>query len=225
MKETQIKEHPILFSGPMVRAILEERKTQTRRVIKPQPFDPKKDYGSYFREKPEQWSCPYGQPGDRLWVRETWYIDDLAFWRPIPLKEPDDFDNRSLYYRADGECCKQIPECACAEVGPPPWRPSIHMPRWISRITLEVISVRVERLQEITTEDAIAEGFDCNTYREWYDTEEGHHLQRLHALAQYHGEPIAAFGFGWDRINAKRGFDWNKNPWVWVVEFKKREDQ
>jgi hypothetical protein len=169
-----MKSRPILFSGEMVRAILDGRKTQTRRVITVHwhkgkrclPYEPwyidtdgvlmvQDEYGDYHNYE-QVMPCPFGQPGDELWVRETFYIDDCRYEKG-PLPNGID-DMRDLYYRADGECCEQIPECMCAEVGKTPWRPSIHMPRWASRITLRVTSVRVERLHDISAADCLAEG-------------------------------------------------------------------
>ena len=187
-----MKERPIIFSGPMVRAILEGRKTQTRRVVKPQHdcrYDglaPAREYlgrkhlgswGAYFG-----WAfvpCPYGQPGDQLWVREAWGYDC----------------DRNLVFRADGEL---------AEVNR--WRPSIHMPSWASRITLEVTDVRVERVQDISDLDALAEGIQVIGRTEVNDLSRGKFRHAFRAL--------------WDSINAKRGHGWDKNPWVWVVQFR-----
>jgi hypothetical protein len=219
-----MKERPILFSGPMVTTILEGRKTQTRRVISPQipdfvqntpdPHPPKHEkpyFDSYCSERrtPENprgmsnlwcwWTrddrpnmqmfrCPYGQPGDRLWVRETFRYRDLS--------EPP---GPEFIYRATA-----VP--LFGEV----WKPAIHMPRTASRLTLEILKVRVERAQDISEADAKAEGVEetpcwkhshepktafCRCYRDGY--------RQL-----------------WDSINAKRGFGWDANPWVWVIEFK-----
>ena len=210
-----MKERPILFSGPMVRAILDGRKTQTRRVVKPQIVKPSGwgsvlgqgfgfiDDGRYAENGDHLiFRCPYGSPGDRLWVRETWYIDDSRF-KKIAKKRPKWLEPLDLYFRADGECCKQIPECQCADVGPTPWRSSIHMPRWASRVTLEVVGLRVERIQDISEEDARAEGV-ADTPR----------VEGVAACRRLFGEL-------WDSTNAKRGFSWKKNPWVWVVEFRR----
>lgn len=222
------REHPILFSGEMVRAIKEGRKTQTRRVVKPQPRV--SDLSIYFKDgciwkgdEPGK-LCPYGQPGDRLWVRETFLIDDHALIDGrIPKERPKDLEAERLLYRADGTCCVQIGECACGEYGGRSfWRPSIHMPRWASRITLEIVNVRVERLQEISEEDCLAEGF-------------GAEIEKVEALVN--GWPygkrempeIKSKGREWfehriwNPLNSKRGFPWSSNPWVWVVEFRRIE--
>jgi hypothetical protein len=184
-----MKERPILFSGPMVRAILEGRKTQTRRVVKPQPYIHADVDLVPLAEQLEDWRnkypCPYGQPGDRLWVKEK-----------FSTRERDnDPTPTGIWYWADGQ----------VKYGN--WtrpKPSIHMPRWASRIALEITKVRVERLDEITPSDVEAEGcgwFEWAGHPEW--------------------PPTAGFAQLWDNINAVRGFRWDKNPWVWVVEFKK----
>lgn len=172
-----MKERPILFSGPMVRAILEGRKTQTRRVVKPQPAHIA-GIGTVLNiDTITGKACPYGKPGDRLWVRETW--DGVRL----------DGGGALVSYRADGD--KPVTDDGR-------WHPSIHMPRWASRITLEVVSVRVERLQEISEEDAMAEGV---------------------ALAENYRGPVAHFASLWEQINGLGS--WNANPWVWVVEFRR----
>lgn len=219
----------------MVRSILDGRKTQTRRVIKPQPFyeqcpdgygmlppgaywfwenRTKTNRGGGFANVGEvsasiqKFKCPYGQLGDRLWVRETFFIDDFRYHKgPLPKCWPDDLPKGDLYYRAEGTCCDQIPECS-HDYGPWPMRPSIHMPRWASRITLEITSVRIERVQDISEEDAKAEGATP------------HHLGNA-SFQMYPTEPYqAGFARIWDSLNAERGFGWDANPWVWVIEFR-----
>lgn len=168
-----MKERPILFSGPMVRAILEGRKTQTRRVIKPQPTqfeDPQCAFGAYGQVKDERhlffweseypeegsirWGlCPYGQPGDRLWVRETAWISPPDF-AESDHHWPLDNEGRRRCIGYDATMSDEGRRCA-RDYGVRK-TPSIHMPRWASRITLEVTGVRVERLQEISEEDARA---------------------------------------------------------------------
>jgi len=194
-----MKERPILFNGEMVRAILEGRKTQTRRVVKGNPgrlgFSPfacKED--DYLDEHGRQYSCPYGVSGDRLWVRETWCTNtSYNNWKPrdLPVGCP-------IWYRAqaDDDISK--------------WRPSIFMPRWASRINLEVKGVRVERVQDITEEGAMAEGVNANPYYMSDGTIDD--MMSISALAN--------FEHLWNSINAKRGYGWETNPWVWVVEFE-----
>ena len=196
-----MKERPILFSAPMVRAILDGRKTQTRRIVKPQPepFVTKffvNEHGCGISEDEAQnhvWRCPYGIPGDRLWVRECWGLFD---------SQPSDGPDRAhVFYRAtDGDRCELRYQL---------WRPSIHMPRWASRITLEVVAVRVERLQDITADDAKSEGVEV--CKHFADANKGHPLDP-HRVA---------FAWLWNTINGSDA--WIANPWVWVVEFKKLE--
>ena len=201
-----MKEHPILFNGEMVRAVLGGRKTQTRRVILPQPT--KQDGKTwlaligdnaymYSGQKPngEFWQmpifkCPYGQPGDRLWVRETWREVGSAMMS----------DDSIPKLKCDVRYCADDPLDG-------PWRPSIHMPRWASRITLEVVAVRVERVQDITEADARAEGVTLR-----YDDP-----NRVDRRCPKYAE---AFHTLWDSINASRGYGWDANPFVWVVEFQ-----
>ncbi|MBZ3665526.1 hypothetical protein [Pseudomonas monteilii] len=203
---SQAKERPILFSGPMVRAILEGRKTVTRRPVKVQPRT-KGDIGSYglgqpFIRHPDPTKrnpeCPYGRPGDRLWVRETWYCDHFEVMRG-PYLKPADLDvteargDGTLVYAADG--------LTPYEADQPAWKPSIHMPRWASRILLEVTDVRVEQLQAISIGQICKEGL---------------------ARSIYEFIPVTtafdAFAEVWDSINGPGA--WQANPWVWAVEFK-----
>lgn len=199
-----MRERPILFSGPMVRAILDGKKTMTRRVIKPQPemeldgeILPDGTGGYGWEPVLPPWSkWPY-QVGDRLWVRETWQIIDGC-------DGPED----NPVYRADGELSYTDDE-------PFRWRPSIFMPRWASRIALEITAVRVERLQEITEEDARAEGIidggclNCGEHE---------------PCGCNNPQPDArdSFVWLWDSINGKT-CPWSSNPWVWVISFKKQE--
>lgn len=186
-----MNEHPILFSSEMVRAILEGRKTQTRRVIKPQPYW---EVGRDIMQYPLD--CPYGQPGDRLWVRETW-----ASHPQLNKVKPKHLNCAEIYYRA-----------TCDNDSHYSWRPSIHMPRWASRITLEVTGVRVERVRDITAEDAVKEGWqeDCG----WDNFTNGQVFRSDTPVS------VIDFAYLWDSINAKRGHSWESNPWVFVVEFK-----
>ena len=209
--ETKVKERPILFSGPMVRAILEGRKTQTRRVIKPKHeffVDDGHDginrvyYPCYVTGEPEPQEilCPYGSVGERLWVRETWAV--------VP-KVSDDGpkhkakgDGTGATWRADWN-------------GNPsgfPWKPSIHMPRWASRITLEVTGVRVERLNDISEADAYSEGV----------TIPSHYKFASNGRPNDRNEARVTFETLWESINGPES--WPLNPWVWVVEFKRIGD-
>lgn len=196
------KERPILFSAPMVRAILEGRKTQTRRVVKPQPIgadywtrsDTVYPQGLFWpnriNSEPAFLKPRYGQPGDRLWVRETW----------AHVGCEDEGVPEHYVYRADGG---DYSDWESLEGEPFRWRPSIHMPRWASRLTLEITGVRVERLQEISETDAKAEGVEASGAVEMKD-----------------GSPCYTLPFErlWERIN---GCDsWAANPWVWVYEFQ-----
>ena len=194
-----MKERPILFNGSMVRALLAGTKTQTRRVMKPQPR--RVDGGVPFGDAP-QWAhaepgtammrCPYGQRGDRLWVRET-------FQRFT--------DDGETLYKADPAGLEAMNELMRDEYIEARWRPSIHMPRWASRITLEITSVRVERLQDIDISAAQAEGVS--------DT--GPLI--LDSAGNEQGGPIAEYAVLWEQINGPGS--WDANPWVWVVEFRR----
>lgn len=196
-----MKNRPILFSGAMVRAILELRKTQTRRVVKPQPqeIESSSSSGEQFRyfKIPAMKFCPYGQPGDRLWVRETWAVGDC-----FNHEKPS-----SIYYRSDETK-------GWAYRGK--WRPSIFMPRWASRIILEIVSVRVERLQEISEEDAVAEGIISTRLSLAKHTV--FHWEEFPTL-NISDTPRYAYRLLWNMVNGKK-HPWELNPWVWVVEFK-----
>lgn len=237
---TDVRERPILFSVEMVRAILAERKTQTRRVVRtPMAFrafytqqgrDPMSLHDAArdarVDESGDAWflvsgdqgwygpvRCPYGRRGDRLWVREAW-SKGWTYAGEAPC----------VFYRADmtgwiGGDGLPVQDVASGRkglglngvgwVGPGPhasapsdvkWRPSIYMPRWASRITLEVTDVRVERLQEISTRDIGAEGINL-------------HNNCAGARNEFVGL--------WDSINAKRGLGWEENPWCWCISFRR----
>ncbi len=191
-----MKERPILFSGPMVRAILEGRKTQTRRVIKPQPEkcgdNTVRFKGMTMAPSSVHYNCPYGQPGDRLWVRETWRADVEGETGAVGIQ-----------YRADNHFEDFAGDSRVVEImrGSDNWRPSIHMPRWACRLLLDVKSVRVERLQDISNDDTAAEGVSGYTNKRRVD-----------------------FIQLWDSLNEKRGYGWETNPWVWVIEFERAND-
>ncbi|UWF46930.1 hypothetical protein NYP20_16395 [Pseudomonas sp. N3-W] len=220
---SEIKERPILFSAPMVRAILEGRKTVTRRPLNDRALK-NISIGTQIgecHELPAEGAlhpnsigyyndfCPFGQPGERLWVRETWFCNHLEVMRG-PYLKPDDLDigaardDGTLVYAADG--------LTPYEQEQPVWRPSIHMPRWASRILLEITGVRVERLQDIDEDQIQAEGIG------------GHEFGCLQPYDR-DGEPTCDCGSisyeeSFQRLWSSTGGDWDVNPWVWVVEFK-----
>lgn len=208
-------QRPILFSAPMVRALLAGTKTQTRRVVKARKdpdFGCRMSPGEIAGDEHAERLCPYGQPGDRLWVRETWYCDDYRVQRG-PYLKPDDLDineareDGTLVYAADG--------LRPYEAEQPVWKPSIHMPRWASRITLEITGVRVERLQDISEADAFAEGvefcgFDCEEDWRRFGVENCLDARFRHAYRVL-----------WEQLNGS--CSWDANPWVWVVQFKRVE--
>ncbi|NWB73951.1 hypothetical protein HX805_15945 [Pseudomonas sp. G5001] len=221
----EIKERPILFSAPMVRAILEGRKTVTRRALNVQALK-NIGYGVQLGECHELPSegplhpnsigyytdfCPFGQPGDRLWVRETFGLQ---------VRQYGGGAGEHIVYRAtnpDAIYCKS----AEGQEYPVKWKPSIHMPRHSSRILLEITDVRVERLQDISEEQAVAEGLI------WQGQENGKTFYS-HAERKYPPGAHQQFGIsGVDAVSAFRnlwnsvGGDWDANPWVWVVEFKR----
>lgn len=197
-----MKERPILFSGPMVRAILDGRKTQTRRLVKHRQFSEevhaRAAHVGVRAALDELPTLPnvYGVPGDWLWVRETWAATDLTVW---------DRERASLRYRATHD------------LGPlDGWRPSIHMPRWASRITLEVTGVRVERLQGISEEDARAEGIEpvgLHRWRNYMPEPEAGSIGSRFATAR------DSFFSLWESINGTESLA--ANPWVWVIEFRR----
>jgi len=216
-----VNEKPILFSAPMVRAIIEGRKTMTRRVCDI-IWDSSKYWGNYdcwtFRKNGKPFigfgtsnngqgvvakHCPYGQPGDTLWVRETWRPMSFGFNQihgPVVRVQFAADMAMPVMPATEAQYDATHPDRSGL------WRPSIHMPRWASRITLEVTAVRVERLQDITDVDIIAEGIStqlreydacCDLRQRWREL--------------------------WDSINAERGFGWSVNPWVWVISFHLQE--
>lgn len=216
-----MRERPILFSGEMVRAILAGRKTQTRRVIKPQPsnMDEWSGMGEFIDGRygfqnavGNDYFCPLGKPGDRLWVRETWGMsvrrDGAGGTGEFITHKADDPD--AIYCSA-----------ACGTNIPIKWHPSIHMPRWASRITLEITDVRVERVQDITEEDAVREGI-ISTWSNY-----GHMSSDPRKLFIAFSEKDGGYSSAkeayenlWNFMYSKRGFGWDANPWVWVISFK-----
>ncbi len=224
-----MKARPILFSAPMVLALLDGRKTQTRRPIKPQPII--HDNGSYRWDgclggfkgcagthvedfpKLASWYCPYGKVGDLIWVRESFRIESSGV--------------QSVYYRADEEWHKGAG-----------WKPSIHIPRWASRLTLKITNVRVERLQDISEADAKAEGCfftdygrkcfhqnkppcdvgDCKAPENTHPQRDGWMWKDTNSDQQCLGSAKTAYGNLWNTINGAES--WNANPFVWVIEFE-----
>lgn len=231
-----IKERPILFSGEMVRAILEGRKTQTRRILKPQIWNeaentpggcgyawhPKGKTASSFAWKTTEQAladylaaryCPYGKPGDRLWVREAWGSADKFYQcheNDVPSVVAYRADRSAIQY--DAKSPRQIPDWDIAQWNwdKVKWKPSIHMPRWVSRITLEITSIRVERLQDITQAGCMAEGCPETYWNELATSGER--------------DPFLWFTERWDAINGKKA-PWESNPWVWVITFKRMESK
>lgn len=231
-----MKERPILFNGEMVRAILEGRKTMTRRIIKPQPTKEdyklmrniessnKKDKDLFFWGKFENYrlvgrdhvhfKCPFGEIGDRLWVRETWLYDTF-----MEGEESDDIPQKNrVIYRATNPNYPMT-------VGSWKWKPSIFMPRRASRITLEITNIRVERLNDISEEDAISEGIvGINVPSggdDYYDYWRNYAIpqNREDLFPWFISKPIQSFKSLWESINGKDS--WEQNPFVWVIEFKK----
>jgi len=247
-------EKPILFKDDMIRAILEGRKTQTRRVVKSPaknmqasgaevikhraPGD--KWYGDHvwsMRGSSGVWGdytherflsmCPYGKPGDRLWVRETWCaVDDtdLNGERWVDYRATPRY---SAEHPAGWENAPDSPEAL-------KWRPSIHMPRWASRITLEITDVRVERLQDISEEDAIAEGaqhFPDLPGMSPYGQDCRWSMEQPESVYQCLSSARWAFANYFCKLagNAPKGLHdekpWEANPWVWVIEFKRIDQE
>lgn len=224
--EGAARERQILFSAPMVRAILDGRKTKTRRVVTPQPA---RNHGlqpmwgtspapnptpfgtpylwrevgpDYPDDESDNRRCPFGQPGDQLWVRETAWYDREEL--PIVGAPRCFFPGGDVVTRNRGLSRSPLGQAQTPEYmnlsAHLVRRPSIHMPRWASRITLEVTDVRVERLQEVTDTEAIAEGIDGD---------------------ESELTPRNAFSVLWQELNGERGFGWDVNPWVWVIGFKR----
>lgn len=228
-----MKEHPILFSTEMVQAILKGRKTQTRRVVKfpkwMQVDTTIEDCGQVWCERElAQDRCPYGQVGDRLWVRETFVLEsDLGWDIKLPTDRPiktisDDFDNGVYHLIPHYRATEPEPNIVSEEQEDfddrTRWKPSIFMPRWASRITLEITGIRVERLQEIDELGALNEG----TPEKYWDLQQGD-MQTSAGIVKgpfLTGTAVKAYSRLWDKINGKK-HSWESNPWVWVIEFKK----
>jgi len=221
------QERPVLFNEAMVRAIVDGRKSVTRRPVtvpwskgfRCQPYEPwfvesdgelhvdcsnwKDSFGGGdYREFASCMPCPFGRVGDRLWVRETWAIA-AGPRRGIDL-EPMSAKNTAIVYREDwNKNQPDLPLDGC-------WSPSIHMPKWAARIWLQVLSVRVERLHEITESDAKLEGMA------------GDGAYGIGHIPSWQRSPrVYDFSVLWEDVYAKRGLGWNVNPWVWRIEFKR----
>jgi hypothetical protein len=238
-----MRERPILFNGAMVRAILSGAKSQTRRPVKPAP-DARADWmrsdinnvwhaGTTAGEVPSFgiWQCPFGQPGDRLWVRETWA--DLTATHGRHWEKRNSVTglyergiHPFLWYAADGD----QPEMGCGEINREPWRPSTSMPRSACRLVLEITDVRVERLQAISEADAQAEGArhfpqlpmgmasgdPCRwSMEEPQNTDECLSTARF-AFANYF---CKTYGKAPKGLHDQR--PWDANPWVWVIGFRR----
>ncbi|HEY5657697.1 MAG TPA: hypothetical protein VIY27_07890 [Myxococcota bacterium] len=231
-------EHSILFSGPLVRALLDGSKTQTRRILKPAPVVIVDDRGDGVAREVERWCvnhgqwlgsaheehltrrCPYGVPGDQLWVRETWRVMDIIeHAREVQILY--EANNTRRWVKAQDTNTRtaaawirhlqQSEERRAKKTRRlHQKRPSIFMPRWASRLTLDVTNVRIERVQAISEEDARAEGVlgvACNRIGPDFGKTQGRREGFQHL---------------WDSINAKRA-PWASNPWVWCIDFKSRE--
>lgn len=249
MNETAVKERPILMADDLVTATLAGRKTQTRRPVKPQPdgtFDGPSVYESAI-EGPDgemrdgplvcgiydpdgDWGivCPFGKPGDRLWVREAWgagWHDGRDGYTAIRPTGPQYDRPDKVFYRADGWDESE---------GRLPWRPSIHMPRWASRLSLEITNVRVERVQDISEVDAMLEGLPhCELCEppncgQWGRGAIDDPLANACGGRPWHNcqgdcEGMTAhdqFGKRWNSHYAKTPYAWAANPWVWVLDYK-----
>lgn len=194
MSAEKPRERPILFNDQMVRAILEGRKTVTRRVVKPQPdflgsmVDPNTPFKTLDAGLHARITCPYGEPGDRLWVREAWGLQVRSYGGGA---------GEFIVYRAtnpDAIYCRSSE----GREYPVKWKPSIHMRRHSSRILLEITAVRVERLHDLSDPGALAEGVS-------------------HSEMHSGDSLVDVFARLWKSI----GGDWDANPWVWVIEFKR----
>lgn len=227
-----MKERGMIFNGVMVRAILDGRKTQTRRPVNPQPTLTKGSgfswkgnlYGSGSDDRETNINfahvaCPFGKPGDHIWVRETWqaihdsvdefgHVEERTYAPSIP-KEKDRYWH-TVYAEHFGDENREDRGF--------PWRPSIHMPRWASRITLEITGVRVERLHSINERDAVREGLFQLPASGRYCLQPG---------MQYFGEAShcakEVYSWLWESIYGEHS--WQANPWVWVIEFKRIEEE
>jgi hypothetical protein len=229
-----VRMRPITFRPEMVRAILEGRKTQTRRVIKPQPWSGElhsaRQPDSPFVGLDGVWRwmtgkvsyadndrrCPYGQTGDRLWVRESVWRDrrdrNVVIYAATPELARYQSDPEIIHATyPDGSAMPTREQMEAEMRSNQFWSrtPSIHMPRWAARLALDIVEIRVERLHAISKDDVKAEGCEYLAYR---------------CASEMEPEDPKEFSDLWDMINMKKGFGWETNPWVWVVEFKRVEE-
>ncbi len=248
-----MKERPIIMGAESVRAILEGRKTQTRRVVKPQPKfigAPNVPFKTDDANPRGIIDCPYGKVGDRLWVRENWGVvshtfdenENICDWKPnrpaTPIQElkfGTGYYDGHVIYEADGGFEWNAGD-DCSIETKSDWKSSMFMPRSASRITLEITDIRVERLQDISEEDAIAEGvefFEGPLYASAESCDNGEApievrtVYRDYSIKEEDNEGYNFFCHAkdsyctlWNSLNAKRGYPWEKNPWVWVLTFK-----
>ena len=235
-QSNQVKERPIIFSGEMVKAILDRKNTMTRRVVKSnfinhykhahiikQSSDKSREGKAYFYDKPcssmvlssQLVSNPYGKVGDRLWVRETWQEIGPDCLLTYKATYPSD-----LYAKRPE--LENVPPIEALKDKGYLWKSPLFMPREFSRLLLEITDIRVERLQDISEADAMKEGVkswkvNCSynglktVYKDYSD---------IHNDVIAYNNPIASFKTLWDSLNTKKGYPWSSNPWVWVVEFK-----
>jgi hypothetical protein len=239
-----MNEHPILFNREMILALHAGRKTQTRRIVNPAPIADDRFIGGYKIAMPKSrytgmqtggeisveaayvhTCCPYGSPGDRLWVREAWRVShkhDYLAPRDLPFER-----GMTIMYGAGGSrahnAAGEYVNDPCYPLTLPAWagkgRPSIHMPRAASRTTLEITGVRVERLQDISEADAEKEGVNrlangSPYWRNYVTSRPDHGTYDYTCLSARE-----SFSTLWDSINEARGFGWETNPWLWVVDF------
>lgn len=202
-KGAEVKERGILFCADMVRAIQDGRKTMTRRVVKPQPKlihaiypDGSIETERLFTRGDQRIHCPFGEPGERLYVKETWFEDPN--WPGVQER---------VVYQASGESPEYWTDTNATETATGKWRSSRYMPKWATRIWLEITAVRVERVWDISEEDAIAEGIECHC-----DVGQGEY-DRCTDDAPTH------FARLWESLHGEGA--WERNDWVWVIEFRR----
>jgi len=269
-KEQAMREYPIIMGAKSVRDIFAGLKGETRRVVNPQPYTLYQFNGTQCPRNPSKFTingkakeipdglvkCPYGKVGDRLWVKETWGVvshtfdenENICAWVPdrpctpiTEMKFGNGYYDGHVIYKSDGDFEWNAGD-DCSIETKSAWNPAMYMPRLASRLTLEITGIIVEKLQDITEEDAIAEGVISN---DEYDKRAGEYNlfpcprcdgYRLHegfghdygtteVDCTYCDTAIKRYRIIWDSLNAKRGFPWSANPWVWVIEFEKVEEK